>query len=138
VLAWRLCAVAGLATLAASRGFPPIQACGPTHGAGPIIALELVRSPAALAELFGSQPCAGLFQAAELRASWWDALAFIPAYAAFPALGAWALRGAGRRLDLAALAILLLAALLDKVEGLILFRLGPRWSCSSRNRIIPA
>ncbi|WP_137864362.1 MULTISPECIES: hypothetical protein [unclassified Sphingomonas] len=122
--------MAGLATLAASMGFgriPGLVACGPTHGAGPIIALELVRSPAALAELFGAPPCSAIFQAAQIRASWWDALAFIPAYAAFLALGAHALRNGARRLSLAAIAALLIAALLDQVEGLILFQLVPHW-----------
>jgi hypothetical protein len=86
-----------------------------------------VRSPAALAELFGPPSCSGIFQAAQLRASWWDALAFIPSYAAFLALGALALRGDARRLSLAAIAVLLVAALLDQVEGLILFQLVPHW-----------
>ena len=106
-------------------GFPPVDVCGPTHGAGPIIALELVRSPAALAELFGPPSCSGAFQAAQIRASWWDALAFIPAYAAFLALGAWALRGGA--LSRVAVAVLLVAALLDQIEGLILFQLVPHW-----------
>jgi len=119
--------VAGLATLAASMGFPPVDACGPTHGTGPIIALELVRTPAALAELFGPPSCSGAFEAAQLRASWWDALAFIPAYAAFLALGAVALRGDAPRLSRIAVAVLLVAALLDQIEGLILFQIVPLW-----------
>ncbi|NYT42650.1 hypothetical protein HZY97_17890 [Sphingomonas sp. R-74633] len=86
-----------------------------------------MRSPAALAELFGPPSCSGAFQAAQIRASWWDALAFIPAYAAFLALGAHGLRHDARRLSLAAIAVLLVAALLDQAEGLILFQLVPHW-----------
>lgn len=107
--------------------FPPVDPCGPTHGAGPIIAFELVRSPAALAELFGPASCSSTFQAAQIRASWWDALAFIPAYAAFLALGARALRNNARRLSRVAIAVLLVAALLDEIEGLILFQLAGHW-----------
>lgn len=119
--------MAGLATLAASTGFPPVDACGPTQGAGPIIALELVRTPAQLAELFGPPACSAAFQAAQWRASWWDALAFIPAYAAFLILGALALRNDARRLSTIAVAALLAAALLDQIEGLVLFQLIPNW-----------
>lgn len=119
--------MAGLATLAASMGFPPVDACGPTQGAGPIIALELVRNPAQLADLFGPPVCSAAFQAAQLRASWWDALAFIPAYAAFLILGALALRNDARRLSTIAIAVLLAAALLDQIEGLVLFQLIPNW-----------
>lgn len=108
-------------------GFPPVDACGPTHGTGPIIAFELVRSPAQLAELFGPPSCSGAFQAAQIRASWWDALAFIPAYAAFLALGAFALGDNARRLSRIAIAVLLVAALLDQIEGLILFQLAAHW-----------
>lgn len=108
-------------------GFPPVDPCGPTHGAGPIIAFELVRSPAALAELFGPPSCSSAFQAAQIRASWWDALAFIPTYAAFLALGASALRNDTRRLSRIAIAVLLVAALLDQIEGLILFQLAAHW-----------
>jgi hypothetical protein len=108
-------------------GFPPVDACGPTHGTGPIIAFELVRSPAQLAELFGPASCSSKFQLAQMLASWWDALAFIPAYAAFLALGAWALRGDTRRLWWIAVAVLLGAALLDEIEGLILLRLAAHW-----------
>lgn len=108
-------------------GFPPVDACGPTHGTGPIIAFELVRSPAQLAELFGPASCSGAFQAAQIRASWWDALAFIPAYTAFLALGAFALGDNARRLSRIAIAVLLVAALLDQIEGLILFQLAAHW-----------
>lgn len=127
-LAWRLCAVAGLATLAASMGFgriPDLVACGSTHGAGPIIALELVRNPAELAELFGAPPCSEKFRIAQLSASWWDALVFIPAYATFLILGAWALRPGARMLGLAAMAILFAAALFDQIEGVILLQILP-------------
>jgi len=59
-LAWRWCALAGLATLAASTLFgqvPGLAPCGDIGGADPVIALELVRGPADVAALFGSEPC---------------------------------------------------------------------------------
>ena len=87
-----------------------------------------MRNPAQLAELFGPPSCSGTFQAAQIRASWWDALAFIPTYAAFLALGAWALRDGTRRLSHVAVAVFLVAALLDEIEGLILFQLAHHWS----------
>lgn len=104
---------------------PDLVACGPTHGAGPIIALELVRSPAELAELFGAPPCSERFRIAQLSASWWDELVFIPAYATFLILGAWALRRDARALGLAAMAVLFTAALFDQVEGVILLQILP-------------
>lgn len=54
---------------------------------------------------------------------WLDMAWFIPAYSAFLALAAWAMRGANRQLALAAMAALLLAGLLDEIEGVVLFRL---------------
>ncbi|MDQ0248098.1 hypothetical protein J2W22_000145 [Sphingomonas kyeonggiensis] len=104
---------------------PDLVACGPTHGAGPIIALELVRSPAELAELFGAPPCSEKFRVAQLSASWWDALVFIPAYATFLILGALALRRDARTLGWIAMAVLFAAALLDQIEGVILLQILP-------------
>ncbi|MFS2109569.1 hypothetical protein ACCC88_07775 [Sphingomonas sp. Sphisp140] len=104
---------------------PDLVACGPTHGAGPIIALELVRSPAELAELFGAPPCSEKFRVAQLSASWWDALVFIPAYATFLVLGALALRRDARALGWIAMAVLFGAALLDQIEGVILLQILP-------------
>jgi len=104
---------------------PDLVACGPTHGAGPIIALELVRSPAELAELFGAPPCSEKFRVAQLSASWWDALVFIPAYATFLILGALALRRDARTLGWIAMAVLFAAALLDQIEGAILLQILP-------------
>jgi hypothetical protein len=110
-----------------SLGFPRIPLCGPTGGAGAMVALELVRSAADLQSLFGSPSCSNQHAAAQTAALWWDVLAFIPAYAAFLAFAALALRPGGQRLALAATAMLLLAALLDEVEGLILFGLIADW-----------
>ncbi|MES2443131.1 MAG: hypothetical protein V4574_09900 [Pseudomonadota bacterium] len=122
--AWRLCALAGLATLAASTAFgriPGLAPCGPSDGAGAILALELARAPETVAALFGSEPCTARLLAAQRSALWLDMLGFIPAYAAFLALAGWALRGAGRRLALAAAAAVLIAGLCDEVEGVTMF-----------------
>lgn len=108
-------------------GFPPVDACGPTHGASPIIALELVRDRIDLAELIGPASCAEKFRAAQLAASWWDAIAFIPAYCLFLILGAAGLRPPPRHLslefmpryDLAwnTMGLVIVAAVLDELEG---------------------
>lgn len=73
--------------------------------------------------LFGAEPCTSRLISAQREALWLDLFGFIPAYAAFLTLGAFALRSAGRGLAMAAGAAFLIAALLDGVEGIVLFRL---------------
>ena len=124
--AWRLCALAGFATLLASTAFgwiAGLAACGPTGGAGPIIAFELARTPETLAALFGSEPCTARLLAAQRSALWLDMLGFIPAYTAFLALAGWALRGNGRKAALAAVAAAVIAGLCDQIEGVTMFAL---------------
>lgn len=123
--AWRLCALAGLATLLASTAFgwvPGLKACGPSGGAGAILAFELARTPATLAALFGSEPCTSTLLAAQRSALWLDELGFIPSYTAFLALGAWALRRSDR-LAIVTVAVFLIAGLCDEVEGVTMFAL---------------
>jgi len=122
--AWRLCALAGLATLAVSMAFGRIAGltpCGPSGGAGAILALELARTPDAVAALFAAEPCTARLLAAQRSALWLDMLVFIPAYTAFLALAGWALRGNGRELARGALAAALLAGLCDQIEGVTMF-----------------
>jgi hypothetical protein len=124
--AWRLCAAAGLATLIASTAFGWIQGltpCGDSGGAGAILAFELARTPQAIAALFGAEPCTSRLAAAQAQALWLDLLGFIPAYSAFLALGAAALRPGARQLATAAIAAVLLAGLLDLLEGVVMFRI---------------
>lgn len=124
--AWRLCAVAGIATLVASMAFGRIAGltpCGPSGGAGAILALELARSPEAVAALFGSEPCTARLLAAQRLALWLDMLGFIPAYTAFLALAAWALRTFGKQFALATVAVFMIAGLCDQIEGVVMFRI---------------
>lgn len=102
---------------------PGLVACGPSGGAGPVIALELVRSAGDVLSLFGSEPCTSRLVAAQREALWLDMLGFIPAYTAFLALGAFALRRSGLLLALIAMSIFLTAAVFDEIEGLVLFKL---------------
>ena len=131
--AWRWCVVAGIATLIASTafGYLGIKPCGDTGGAGAIIALELVRTPEALVQLFlgygQGRACADALLAAHERALVLDGFAFIPAYGIFLFHGAKALTPAHARLACMAMAAVLVAALLDEVEGLILFQLIGIW-----------
>jgi len=112
--------------LVASTAFgwiPGLAACGTTGGAGPIIAFELARTPEAVRALFGTEPCLSRFAQAQRDGLWLDLLGFIPAYSAFLALGALALRPQVPRLALVTIAVILLAGLLDEIEGLVMFRI---------------
>lgn len=93
------------------------------------MSLELARTPGQIADLFwnGDRACADRLAAALVKAQWLDALAFIPAYAAFLALGARALRDSAPRIALAAMVAVLAAALFDEIEGVILFDVIKNW-----------
>lgn len=97
--------------------------CGPSGGAGAVIALELARTAEQVTALFGSEPCLSRLVAAQRQALWLDMLGFIPAYTAFLALGAVALRRSGLVLALATFTLFVLAGAFDAVEGLVLFRI---------------
>ena len=122
-LAWRGCAVAGLAVAVAGGLFatiPDLALCGPASTADPVLALELAADPAMVAAMFGSEPCRGRLVAAQLQVLWIDAFALIPAYTAFLLFGFYALRRRIAGLATAGAASCLLAALLDEAEGVIL------------------
>jgi hypothetical protein len=122
---WWRCAGAGLVTMIISFYFgmiPNIEACAETRpGLGSIIAFEIVRTPADVATLFGTEPCRGQFLAAMRHATWVDALAFIPAYTAFLVLALIALRGRGPKIAAAGAAAVVLGAIFDEIEGVQLF-----------------
>lgn len=102
---------------------PGLVACGPSGGAGPVIALELARTTEQVLALFGSEPCTGTLVAAQREALWLDLLAFIPAYTAFLALGAFALRRSGLLLALITMSIFMAAGTFDEIEGAVLFKI---------------
>lgn len=120
--AWRWCAAAGIVAFICSWSFgriPGMVACGGDGGLGPIIAFEFARTPADVAALFGSEPCTSALVAAQKTGLLLDALGFIPFYTAFLVLAAIAAgaRGwAGRTV----IAVLLIAALGDEIEGALL------------------
>lgn len=121
VAAWRWCLAAGVLTMLISGAFGRIAglvACGETGGLGPVIAFEVATTPAEVAALFGEDPCRAALIPAQRTALWLDALAFIPAYAAFLSLATWA---AKPRYAWPVIAALLIAALCDEVEGALLF-----------------
>ncbi len=123
--AWRWCAAAGIATTVASFAFdaiPDLTACTDTGGLGPIIAAELARTPAAFHQLFGQAACPRL-AGAMIDSLVLDALAFIPAYAAFLILALVALRPVRPGIALAGIGVTLAAALLDQIEGGLLWRI---------------
>lgn len=124
--AWQACAAAGLATLVISFSFGRIAGlapCGPTGGAGAIIAFELVRNAQDLAALFGSEPCTSRLIAAQREALWLDMLGFIPAYTLFLLGAVVALRRVSLGLALVAFNCFMFAGALDEIEGLIMFKL---------------
>lgn len=113
---------AGVLTLVASTAFGwvhDLATCGTAGGAGAILSFEMVRGAKALGDLLTGPLC----RQAHTSALWLDELGFIPSYTAFLALGSIALRGGGRKLALAALVALLLAGLLDEIEGVTMFAL---------------
>lgn len=101
---------------------PGLVACGPTGALGPVIAFELVHSPADVAALFGSEPCRSTLAAAQRSALWLDGLGFIPAYSAFLIFAVAALIRHGQW-KWALIALVAGAGLLDEVEGHILGRI---------------
>jgi len=100
-----------------------LQPCGPSGGAGAVIALELARTAEQVLSLFGTAPCTARLVSAQREALWLDMLGFIPAYTAFLTLGAVALRRSGLVLALAALTVFLLTGAFDEIEGLVMFRI---------------
>ncbi|MEO7680396.1 MAG: hypothetical protein ABIS14_06850 [Sphingomonas sp.] len=123
-LAWPLCALAGLTAMAASMAFgwiPGLAPCGPSGGLGSIMALELARGPGEVGALFGNGACRTMLVCAQLNALLLDGLVFIPSYAAFLALGALALRRAAPVACQIAIAVVLVAALLDEIEEALLY-----------------
>lgn len=116
---WRACLIAGLAMMSAAIGFGQfagLKACTPPAGLAPIIAFEMARVPEQVSALFAASACAQ----AQSSALWLDALLFIPAYTLFLCFGALA---AGGRFAKAAIACVVLAALLDQAEGVVLWRI---------------
>lgn len=123
--AWRWCALAGLATLIASILFGRIGGltpCGPSGGAGAVIAFELARSAGDVLTLFGSEPCTSRLIAAQRSALWLDLLAFIPAYTIFLLSAVAALHRTNLGVAMFAFNLFLIAGVLDMLEGVILFK----------------
>ncbi len=123
--AWRWCLAAGVAAFIGSwmlGRVPGLVACGSTNGMGPILAFELVRSPADVTALFGTDPCRATFAAAQRTGAMIDMLLFVPAYTAFLVLAAISV-GLQRGWVVLVAVILILAGLLDEVEGLMMLGL---------------
>jgi hypothetical protein len=102
---------------------PGLTPCGPSGGAGAVIALELARTAQDVTALFGAEPCSGRLVAAQRQALWLDMLAFIPAYTLFLASAAVALRRSGLGFALVGFNLFLFAGAFDAIEGLVLFKL---------------
>jgi hypothetical protein len=121
--AWRWCAATGIVAFTCSSSFgriPDMVACGPDGGLGPIMAFEFARTPADVAALFGSEPCTAALVAAQKTGLLLDALGFIPFYTAFLMLAVVAI-DAQRWIKRALIAMLLVAALGDQIEGALMF-----------------
>ena len=121
--AWRGCAAAGIVAFICSASFgriPGMVACGPDAVINPIIAFEFARTPADIIALFGSEPCTATLVAAQKTGLLLDALGFIPFYTAFLILAAIA-AGSQRRIQMAMIAIFLVAAVSDQIEGGLLY-----------------
>jgi hypothetical protein len=121
--AWRGCAAAGVVAFICSSSFgriPGMVSCGPDGGVNPIMAFEFARTPADIVALFGSEPCTSTLVAAQKAGLLLDALGFIPFYTAFLILAVIA-AGSRRRVQMAVIAIFMVAAVSDQIEGGILY-----------------
>jgi hypothetical protein len=121
--AWRGCAAAGIVAFICSSSFgriPGMASCGLDNGLGPIMNFEFARTPADIITLFGSEPCTSTLVAAQKTGLLLDALGFIPFYTAFLILAAIA-AGSRRRVQLAMIAIFMVAAVSDQIEGALLY-----------------
>jgi hypothetical protein len=111
---WRWSALLGLATLIIAIGFaavPGIDACGPAISAGQWV--DFQNSGVLRAATTQRAVCVGALKAS----MWLDAIAFIPAYAAFLSTALLA-AGAGRRaILLAGIGSLIVGVISDQVEG---------------------
>lgn len=122
---WRWALLAGIGVIAIGIGFdsvPGIHACGVSD---PVIALEFVTTPG---DLLAQLPafCRAEQTDAHRTALWLDALVFIPVYSAFLIFSLLALsreNPRSTRLAATGCAAVVVAALLDEVEGFQLFRL---------------
>lgn len=124
--AWRATALAGVVTLVLAILFGRIeglQPCGPSDGAGAILAFEFARTAEQVQALFGSEPCTSSLIAAQRKALWLDLLGFIPAYVAFFAFAAGALQRTHLILALGALSAAMLAGAFDLIEGVIMLQI---------------
>jgi hypothetical protein len=96
------------------------------------MAFELARHPGEIASIFGTGSCQATLIHAQVDGLLLDGLAFIPSYTAFLALGALALRRRARVACQLAIAMALVAGLLDEIEGGLLYTLlrtlpGSQW-----------
>jgi hypothetical protein len=124
--AWRWCALAGLIALAVAVAMltvPDMVPCGPPRGTQAVVVLELARSPAEVAALFGAEPCSERSVVAQRKALWLNMLGFIPAYAVFLLLGIVALRRLNLGLALVAFQLVTIAVTLDGLSGVIQFHI---------------
>ena len=118
---WQRSAIAGALALIAAVLFariPALQTCGPAIGVSPIEAFEIVRSPADVAALFGSEPCRSRLADAERTGLLLDSLWFVPCYVGFLCSAALATGArAGRWIAVA----VVIAALCDEGENALLW-----------------
>jgi hypothetical protein len=125
VTRWRWALLAGIGVIATMLTFdrvPGIHACGVPN---PMLALEMVTTPAELTAQLAAH-CRTEQIAAHRVALWIDALVFIPVYTTFLILSLLALLGdapQAKRLVVAGCIAVLVAALLDQIEGVQLFAL---------------
>jgi len=119
---WQLCAVAGAVIVGVQlfAAFADHEACGPTDGLAPILAFELVHSPAEVDALFGSEPCRSRFAAAMDKINRIDMYLFIPALVCFLGCGALAAGGGAASVAWATVILVIVAGVCDQAEDQIL------------------
>ncbi len=117
--AWRLCAVIGVPALAVSRMIGQsagLEACGHPGGLEPVLAFEFVRNAGDAGAVLLTDAC----RTGQATALALDNFLFVPLYGLFVIAAAWAAglgSIAGRRIALAAIAAILIAAASDLTEN---------------------
>lgn len=99
------------------------KACDGVTSPDPMTRFQWVRTVDDVRLLFGNEPCRSELAADFDRANRLDRNAYIPAFTLFQLLAAWALRGSGRTLAIAAGVAAIAAALFDLIEDGILLAL---------------
>ena len=110
-------AIFGLAAAAIMLSFGQLPGMAACRASDAIIRFEFANSGAEVASQINNPACAQ----GQYYGLWWDTLLFIPAYLCFLVLALLTLRGPHRRLASVGIAMVVIGAFADQIEGTRLF-----------------